>query len=93
MSCSLGKSHERAFETCIHRASFPLVLLHSDVWTSHVLSISGYKYLVLFVYDYSHYTWLFPMRYKSEVPIHFHNLHVTTENMCNARIRCLQLDG
>lgn len=47
---------------------------------------------ILFV-DYCFcYTWVFPTCYKSEVPTHFHNLRVTIENLCNARICCLQSD-
>jgi hypothetical protein len=34
------------------------------VWTSPVLSNSGYKYYVVFLDDFSHYIWTFPIRAK-----------------------------
>lgn len=30
-------------------------LIHSDLWTSPVTSLSGFKYYVLFLYDFSHF--------------------------------------
>lgn len=42
-------------------------LVHSDVWQSPVLSVSGFKYYVLFTDDYARYTWIYPVRRKSEV--------------------------
>jgi len=41
-------------------------LVHCDLWTSPVLSISGYKYYLVVVDDFSHFSWTFPLRTKSE---------------------------
>ncbi len=39
----------------------------------HVLSIvGGYRYLVLFVDDYSHFTWIYLMHARSELPQIYH---------------------
>src|SRR6185503_15298911 len=40
--------------------------LFTDLWTSPVLSLSGYKYYLVVVDDFSHYSWTFPLRAKSE---------------------------
>lgn len=45
----------------------PFELLHCDLWTSPVLSMSGYKYYPVVVDDFTHYMWTFPLRAKSEV--------------------------
>ena len=45
----------------------PFQLIHFDVWQSLVLSHHGYKYYVSFIDDYSRFTWIYPMRRKSEV--------------------------
>ena len=37
-----------------------------DLWTSPVISISGYKYYIVLVDDYSHYSWTFLLRAKSD---------------------------
>jgi hypothetical protein len=35
------------------------VLLHYDIWTSPVVSVSGYKYYLVILDDYSHFVWTF----------------------------------
>jgi hypothetical protein len=35
-------------------------LVHCDLWTSPILSMSGYKYYLVVVDDFSHYSWTFP---------------------------------
>lgn len=42
-------------------------LVYSDMWTSPVMSIDGYKYYVIFVDYFTHYVWLYPFHWKSEV--------------------------
>ncbi|KAB2624056.1 hypothetical protein D8674_015716 [Pyrus ussuriensis x Pyrus communis] len=36
-----------------------------------VISIEGFRYYVLFVDDFSRYSWIFPMKHKSELLFHF----------------------
>jgi hypothetical protein len=48
-------------------AALPFHLLHCDVWTSPVLSNSGFKYYLVILDDFSYYTWTIPLRYKSDV--------------------------
>ena len=43
-----------------------LIFIHCDLWTSPVLIMSGYKYCLVIVDDFSHYSWTFPLRAKSE---------------------------
>jgi hypothetical protein len=40
------------------------------VWTSPVPSISGFKFYLVLVDDYTHYCWTYPLRHKSEVHDH-----------------------
>jgi hypothetical protein len=42
-------------------------LIHADVWTSPTFSFSGYKFYLVLIDDFTHYTWTFPLRQKSEV--------------------------
>ena len=43
-------------------------LIHSDVWgPSPVASIGGSRYFVVFIDDYSRYSWIFPMQSRSEI--------------------------
>jgi hypothetical protein len=41
-------------------------LIHCDLWTSLIVSISGYKYYLVILDDHSHYVWTFPLRVKSD---------------------------
>ena len=43
------------------------VYLSLDLWTSLIVSPSGYKFYLIVVDYYSHYFWAFPLRFKSEV--------------------------
>lgn len=42
-------------------------LIHCDLWTSPVLSNSGYHYYLVVLDDFSYYLWAFPLRRKSKV--------------------------
>jgi hypothetical protein len=63
----MGKHARLPFNNSTSQSYFPFQLLHSDVWTSPVYSNSGFKYYVVFLDDFTHYLWTFPLRKKSEV--------------------------
>ncbi|KAI5316471.1 hypothetical protein L3X38_036178 [Prunus dulcis] len=69
--CALSKSIKLSFSSHDHCSTKPFALIHSDVWMSLVVFASGYRYYVLFMDDYTRYSWIFPMRLKSEVFGHF----------------------
>lgn len=66
-SCRLGKHVRLPFSASTSNTFFPFQLLHSDVWTSPIVSNSGYKYYLAILDDYTHYLWTFPLRTKSDV--------------------------
>jgi hypothetical protein len=41
--------------------------VHCDIWTSPILSLSGYKYYLVILDDFSHFLWTFPLRLKSDI--------------------------
>jgi hypothetical protein len=65
-ACQLGFHVRLPFPTSSSRATCIFYLIHYDVWTSPVISISGYKYYLLILDDFSHYLWTFPLRQKSD---------------------------
>ena len=91
-SCPLGKSTKLPFSKSESMSQFPLELLHSDVWCSPVMSVEGFRYYLLFVDDYSRYSWIFPMKNKSEVFGIFVTFKVHVEKMFNTSIKILQCD-
>jgi hypothetical protein len=40
-------------------------LLHLDIWTSPVISVSGLKYYFVILDDFTHYLWTFLLKQKS----------------------------
>jgi len=69
-ACQLGKHVRLPFASSVSSTSAPFELFHCDVWTSPVASISGFKYYLVLVDDYTHYCWTFLLRHKSEVHDH-----------------------
>jgi hypothetical protein len=63
-ACQLGRHTRFPFTTSRDEQAFDLV--HCDLWTYHVLSLSGYKYYLVILDEFSHFLWTFPLRLKSD---------------------------
>ena len=92
-SCSTNKSHKLPFSTSTLTTSQPLEILFSDVWTSPTTLVDGYKYYVLFVDHYTRYTWLYPLKAKSQVATIFPILKQLVENRFKRKIVTLYSDN
>ena len=62
------------------KSSIPFELVHTDVWGPTIKSMEGYKYFVIFVDDYTHVTFLYLMKAKSEVPTIFQDFYALVSN-------------
>ena len=63
ISCQLGKQLALPFNNSESHATASFDLIHFDVWgPSPVASMSGSRYFVIFVDDFSRYTWVFLMK-------------------------------
>jgi hypothetical protein len=49
------------FPSSSTQAVQPFDLVHCDLWTSPILSVSGYKYYLVILYDCTHYPWTFSL--------------------------------
>ncbi|GAB2299629.1 hypothetical protein Dimus_038571 [Dionaea muscipula] len=93
-SCKLGKSSKLPFDRRLSYSSQVFHTLHSDVWgPSPVISIDGYRYYLSIVDECSLFTWLFPLRYKSEVPGIFIAFLNFIRRQHNAIVKIVQTDG
>jgi transposase InsO family protein len=92
-SCKLGKHVRLPFHSSEAQTYFPFQIVHSDVWTSPVLSISGFKYYVVFLDDFTHYIWTFPIRAKSEVFPIIKSFHAYVQTQFRLPIVALQTDN
>jgi hypothetical protein len=87
-SCQLGKSHQLPFALNEKRSSFPLQLIHCDLWgPSPILSTSGFRYYVIFVDDHSRFTWFYPLKHKSDFYDTFLRFQKFVENQFSHSIK------
>ena len=72
----------------------PLELLHNDVWgPSPLISFNGNRYYVSFIDNFSKFTWLFPIAYKSDVPSIIQKCVPFIENQISHKLRVFQSNG
>ena len=91
--CQMAKTKQLPFFKSSRESSFPLQLVHSDVWQSPVVSLSGYRYFVSFIDDFSRFSWLFPLKLKSNVHSCFIQFKNMVENILSRSIKSFQSDG
>jgi hypothetical protein len=65
-ACQIGKQVRLPFSTSTSVTTSAFDLIHCDLWTSPVMSTSGYQYYMVIVDDFSHYFWCFPLVIKSD---------------------------
>jgi hypothetical protein len=60
----LGKHIRLPFSSSSNHATKAFDLIHLDLWTSPVVSVSGSKYYLIILDDFTHYSWTFPLKLK-----------------------------
>ena len=66
--CLSGKMHHLPFNKSDFVAFKLLELVHSDVWgPAPITSINDFRYYLVFVDDYSKFSWLYLLKHKSDV--------------------------
>ena len=94
ISCQLGKQPTFPFSTSKSISTDIFDLIHSDVWRpSSVSSIGGSRYFVVFVDDYSRYSWIFNMKYHSELLQVYSNFAKMVETQFSKRIQIFRSDN
>lgn len=71
-ACQLGKSHKLPFPVSSTVYLKPLELVMSDLWgPSSSLSYKGFRYYATFVDAFTHFTWIYFLKNKSDVILRF----------------------
>ncbi|GKE60862.1 ribonuclease H-like domain-containing protein [Tanacetum coccineum] len=83
-ACQLGKHVRLPFVSSDTVISSCFDIIHSDVWTSPIPSLSGFKYYVLFLDHYSQFVWVYPLVNKSDVMSKF----VLFRNYVRTQFKC-----
>ena len=92
--CPLAKSHSLPYSLSSSHASQPLALIHTDLWgPAPSPSTSGARYFLLFIDDYSRYTWIYFLSTKDQALSTFITFRKMIENQLNSTIKCIQSDN
>ena len=93
-SCQLGKVSKLPFSSSVFQSLKPLERIHCDVWgLAPVTSVQDFRYYIIFIDNYSRFSWLYPLKLKSEVFGTFKSFQCLVENQFERKIQILQTDG
>jgi hypothetical protein len=87
-ACQLGRHIRLLFVSSNSRADNNFDLIHYDLWTSLVVSISGYKYYLVILDDHSYFLWTFPLCVKSDT---FSSLSIFFTYVCTQFARTIKV--
>jgi hypothetical protein len=89
--CIQGKMTKIPFKNSVSHACKPLEVVHSDVWgPAPVTSNSGYQYYVIFVNEFTRFTWFYPIKSKFDVLSCFVSFTHTMQNLLSQKIKILR---
>ncbi|WVZ92939.1 LOW QUALITY PROTEIN: hypothetical protein U9M48_038969 [Paspalum notatum var. saurae] len=91
-ACQKAKSHQLPYSKSHSISTRPLELIFSDVWGQADSSASGNKYYVSFIDDYSKFSWIYPLKFKSEVFQKFVEFQNLVERQFDRKIVTIQTD-
>jgi histone deacetylase 1/2 len=92
-ACKLRKLHQSSFPSSSVKTTKPFEIVHSDVWgPSPQSSFEGFNYYLHFVDDFTRFTWIFPLKHKSDVKTYFLQFNAIVERQYESHIKCLQTD-
>ena len=92
ISCQLGKQPALPFNTSESISIDIFDLIHSDVWgPTFVSSIGRSRYFVVFVDDYSRYSWIFHMKHRFELLQVYSNFAKMVETQFSKQIKIFDL--
>ncbi|GKE21902.1 ribonuclease H-like domain-containing protein [Tanacetum coccineum] len=91
-ACQLGKHVKLPFHSSDSIVENCFDIIHSDLWTSPIVSSSGFKYYILFLDHFSHYLWIYPLRSKSDMFGKFLHFRTYVKNQFKCEIKSFQCD-
>ena len=93
-SCHFGKQTKLPFNKSDSFSSAPFDLIHSDIWgPAPVPTEGGSKYFVIFVDDFSRYTWIYLLHHRSELVSIYQTFHKMIETQFNRTVKVFRSDN
>ncbi|PKU68172.1 Retrovirus-related Pol polyprotein from transposon TNT 1-94 [Dendrobium catenatum] len=94
VSCNVSKSHKLSFPTSSSVCNKKFQLVHSDVWgPAPVSSLNGFSYYVIFIDEFSKFSWLYLLKSKDETFSKFQQFHNLIKTEFNTTIQNFRSDG
>jgi hypothetical protein len=90
---SVRQTHQVTFCSSSHRAEHPFDLIHLDLWTSPDVSVSGSKYYLIILNDFTHYLWTFPLKLKSDTFTTLSHLFAYVSTQFDKTVKAIQCDN
>ncbi|KAI3751228.1 hypothetical protein L2E82_22276 [Cichorium intybus] len=92
-SCQLGKNIKLPFISSTSCTVMPFDILHTDIWTSPIVSTMGHRYYLVIVDDFTNFTWSYPLAKKSQVLTIFKSFHAFVQTQFTCKIKSIQCDN
>ena len=93
-TCEIGKSHRLPFPSSKTTTSRILELVHSDLLGPiETKSLGGARYVLLFLDDFSHKSFVYFLESKQETVKQFEIFKKYTENQMNCKIKTIRTDN
>ncbi|GAA0155860.1 hypothetical protein LIER_13491 [Lithospermum erythrorhizon] len=90
--CQSGKHIKQPFSASNSSYNAPFQLVLSDVWQSPISSPSGLKYYVIFIDAFTRYSWVYPLKRKSNTLQMFNQFYSMIKNIFKANLIMFQAD-
>ncbi|KAI3797236.1 hypothetical protein L1987_32491 [Smallanthus sonchifolius] len=91
-SCQVSNSKRLPFVDSNSVTFAPFDIIHCDLWTSPIISKSGYKYYMVLIDNFSQFVWVYPLKFKSEAFTNFAKFHKLIQTQFHKSIRAFQCD-
>ncbi|CAH9131347.1 unnamed protein product [Cuscuta epithymum] len=89
----MGKHNKLSFSPSHSYTHAPFDIVHSDLWTSPILSSTGHRYYILFLDDFTNFLWIYPLSHKSDAFSTFVHFNTFVQNQFGLSIKTLQCDN
>jgi hypothetical protein len=92
-ACQLGKHTRLPFCSSSHSSEHPFDLIHLDLCTSPIVSVSGSKYYLVILDDFTHYLWTFSLKLKSDTFTTLSNFFAYVSTQFGRTVKAIQCDN